>query len=1156
MNWSGLVGSSIPFAMAEHFRREQKPLLVLARTGVVADNLKMDLEFFLGSDAPVLSFPSYDVLPYYGLNPNPLLLAGRIKILFHLLHTRDPFILIVPVAALMRLLPPVGWLKDSKFTLAVGASIARDELTLQLLQLGYYETSLVEDVGSFSKRGGVMDIFPPHLEWPVRVEFFGDVIESIRYFNPENQRSQTELSEFQLIPAREVLLKPENVERALKKFRTLADEADIPKPKRAVFVDPLKEGGSLANLEAYLPLFYEKLNSLLDYLPARTTLIHLEPTELKQHWQELKENIEHAASRSETLEKLILPTQLYWHETDFQQRMSLRPRLPSRGKQSLFEDICIESLNTSSEISEDAVQTHDDLKVLLKGHPIDEHFLDPLKAKIQQWQTQGYFLNFTASGQSQGLRLEDLLERLGFEVSRQQKSFLDWQAGVKSPQKINLFEAVVSTGFVWPAKKIVLVTDEEIFGRKAKRVSAKFKKEQILNTFDELTPGQYVIHADHGVGIYKGLVQLKLEGIGNDYLLLEYLGGDKLYLPVYRLNLLHRYLSGESQIPVLDKLGGFNWQKTLAKAKNSIKAIAGELLRLYAERATLPGHAYPLGGVLMEEFESEFPFTETPDQGRAIREVAEDLQKSYPMDRLLCGDVGFGKTEVAMRAAYQVILNSKQVAVIVPTTVLAHQHFQSFRQRFKDTGVQIGMLSRFIDPHEQKAVLQKLSDQKIDLIIGTHRLLSPDVNFKDLGLVVVDEEHRFGVLQKEKLKKLTKQVDVLAMTATPIPRTLNMALSGIRDLSIISTPPEDRLSIRTYVCPYNEALIREVILREIARGGQVYFVHNRVQSIAGVYEQLKKIIPEAKIAVAHGQMDEGDLEEMMVKFVNHEVNVLLCTTIIESGLDVPTANTLIIDRADQMGLAQLYQLRGRVGRSNVRAYAYLLTPVQGQGQAPDQRSLTRDARARLTVIARYVELGSGFKIAAHDMEIRGIGNLLGEDQSGNLAAIGYEMYSHLLEEAIGELKGEEAALAPEPELKLRLDATIPAEYVSETTLRLTLYRRLAMANQPEEIEGILQEMRDRFGTPPTSLAALAKTMVLKVLAKKAWLRLLRQEKTRFVMAFDPRTPINTKSLHARCDKEPGRFKWISPHELAMGFKEGKEEMAFESLQKFLLSISA
>lgn len=1135
IEFSGLQGSALSYALARVYRQSQRSLLIIMPTHKEALALAEELGFFLGEDKDIHIFPPLGILPYYGLSPNVEAVARRMAFLEQMRHRKEAWIGILSISALMRRLPdPVLWDQHSEY-LVVGEEVDREALLKKMIDAGYLNAPLVEDPGTFSRRGGILDLYSPQGPYPVRLEFFGDQLESMRTFDPESQRSLDEIEEVMILPAREVLFSEEYRKRALHRFRERANEKGLASEIREPFLESLKNEMMPPALETYLPLFYPELRDVFAYLPSQFTGVWMEPELGKEHYEEIMTEVGFGYQSCESPEKVISPEDLFltWGQIE----KGLEKTFLWKGR----------LLQTDSSTHVFKTEGHEDLSVRLRHAPLGEGMLEPLVDRMGQWVERGYKIGLVASSHSQGLRMEDLLVRKGLSVQKSSKGFPEFfHQEQKARRKVFLIEGHLAKGFVWPEEGLALLTDQEIFGEKKRRRPVGRRTAEAFTTFEELGEGDFVVHEEHGLGIYHGLKSLDLDGQKNDFLLLEYLGGDKLYVPVYRLNQVSRYTSAEGQAPRLDRMGSGAWEKSKAKVRRDLKAMANELLKLYAARATLPGYGFSSGGALYEEFEATFPFEETPDQLKAIEEVNEDMDENRPMDRLVCGDVGFGKTEVAMRAAFRAILDNKQVAILVPTTVLALQHERTFRQRFQQYPAVIGALSRFSTPKAQRETLERLKAGKIDIIIGTHALLSKRVQFKDLGLLVIDEEHRFGVSQKEKIKKLRQQADVLTLTATPIPRTLNMSLSGIRDLSVIATPPVDRLAIQTLVANYNEGLIKEAVHRELARGGQVYVVHNRVQTIGKLKRRLAELLPEAKIEMGHGQMSERDLEEVMIRFLNREFNVFLCTTIVESGLDVPSANTMIINRADLMGLAQLYQLRGRIGRSNRRAYAYLLTP--------SQEIMTRKARSRLSVLQRYTELGSGFKIASHDLEIRGAGNLLGAEQSGHIAAMGYELYMRLLEEAVAEVKGTDFQKAPDPELQLKMAAFIPEEYMPETPMRLTLYKRFASAVDEEELDALGEETRDRFGELPKEVKNLMALMRVKLWAKRAWVSSIRINPRQVVITFDPDSPLEVESLMEMLKKEPDRFRWLKPHELAMGFKEGKQGKAIESLLQFLMRI--
>ncbi|HMN03592.1 MAG TPA: transcription-repair coupling factor, partial [Geobacter anodireducens] len=768
----------------------------------------------------------------------------------------------------------------------------------------------------------------------------------------------------------------------------------------------------------------------------------------------------------------------------------------------------------SPETIDIATETNADLKADIS--PDSEGVLRPLAARLTGWIEERQRVIVACHQRGQAQRLYELLAHYPVPLTVSDRPFPAERE--RDDGRVDIVIGEISRGFRLPEGRLVVIAEEEIFGRRQKRRGiTELRKKQIMTSLAELKPGDHMVHLDHGVGIYRGLQHLSLSGCASDFLLLEYAGGDKLYLPVDRLSLVQRYVGAEGIEPRVDRLGGTSWEKAKGKARAAVQEMAEELLRIYAARQLHEGHRFSPPDDLYREFEAAFAYEETSDQLAAIEDVIADMTSNRPMDRLVCGDVGYGKTEVAMRGAFKAVMDGKQVAVLVPTTVLAQQHLETFRTRLGAYPVTIEMVSRFRTPREQKDILERVKKGTVDVIIGTHRLLQSDVTFKDLGLLIVDEEQRFGVTHKEKLKKYKAAVDILTLTATPIPRTLYMSLMGIRDLSIIDTPPVDRLAVKTFVARTSDELIREAVLRELRRGGQVFFVHNRVQSIGAWYEHLRRIVPEAKIAVGHGQMDEGELEKVMLGFMHGETNLLLCTTIIESGLDIPSANTLIVDRADTFGLAQLYQLRGRVGRSRQRAYAYLLIPGEG--------AISSDARERLRIIQELNELGAGFRLATHDLEIRGAGDLLGAKQSGNIAAVGFDLYTELLEEAVQKLRGEEPVERVEPEINLRVPAFIPEDYVREPNQRLVIYKKLTQAAAEEEVDEVMEELVDRFGTLPLAATYLLDVMKLRIMLKHFLVRMAEFDGKRLCLSFHEKTPVSPDTIIGLIKGNPTRYQF-------------------------------
>ncbi len=1139
LSLSGLIPAASAYCISQIFPLLHRSILVISPNMKEAESFASDLKFFSRDDGLVL-FPNLDVLPYFQLSPHPDILTQRLALLFELLQSHGPKIIVSSLAGALRRLPPKSIFNDYADFLMVKEEVDRQALLLKLLEAGYLPVSMVEEPGTYAARGEIIDIFPPQSAHPFRIQLFGDLVESIRLFEPATQKSLREVAELIILPAREVVLNEKNIQGASARLRARFDEVGLSKAQRDQILGPLKNRLPFAGLETFLSFFYESTATLFDYLKPDSLLFLQDFEALAEHRQKMIVDLEQSQKDATSPERIVNPRELFLSEEEW--------------KEKTKKFFCIETYQIDSTGPVPShppfrpihLQTNEILRTKILPPSAGLKMLDPLVEVFKQWLSEGKQLLLVASSESQKLRLMDLLTR--HALAPQEIPDFQSRADLKNIPHGNLYvtESHLSKGFHLEEDRFVFITDEELFGSKTRRLSKAKIPSQAFSAFEELQEGDYVVHMEHGLSIYKGLKTLNWEKMGGEFLQLEFLGSDKLYLPVYRLNLISRYTGDEGQVPSLDKLGGSQWLKTQEKVKKSIRAIAGELLKIYAARASQIRKPFGVDTEIYEEFEASFPYEETPDQEKAIQEVLQDMENEKVMDRLICGDVGYGKTEVALRAAFKAVMDGRQVAVLVPTTILAFQHYETFGKRFKNYGVEVEMLSRFRSPAEQKQIIERANQGQVDVLIGTHRLLQNDLKFKNLGLLVIDEEQRFGVSHKEKIKKMRNLVDVLTLSATPIPRTLNMSLFGIRDLSVISTPPADREAIRTYVAQFDEALIRDAVMRELRRGGQVFFVHNRVQTIHAMVDRLRKLVPEASIGVGHGQMEDEALEEAMIHFLEKKSNLFLCTSIIESGLDFPSANTILINRADHFGLAQLYQLRGRVGRSNVQAYCYLLIPAES--------GITADARSRLSVLQRFTELGSGFKIAAHDLEIRGAGNILGIEQHGQIAAVGYEMYMRLLEEAIAEIKGEEKAIEVEPELNFMIPARLTEEYVSEPSLRLGLYKRISQADNEEVLDALKLEIEDRFGKAPSETLNLVALMRIRLVAKRLLIESIHQEKTRMIYKFHPKTPLPPDSLIERMKKSPKKyqlttdFKWVTPQ------TELSDEKILESVYQFLIGL--
>jgi transcription-repair coupling factor (superfamily II helicase) len=1117
---TGLVGASRGALVASLLapgpgRARARTVLAVAAGEDEADRLAHDVAFFAGPDA-VLRVPADAVLPYDDLSPDRGIELERLSALarLHLAPERTP-VVVVSARGLARRQVPRRLFEAGSDLLGKGVEIAREALAQQLVLLGFTRVPLVEDPGTFAVRGGIVDLWTPAHAAPVRLEFFGDEVESCRSFDPQTQRSAEEVAEVLLCPAREALFSPEGKEAARSAVREAAERVNRPTSRVREVLDAVEQGTPFFGMEALLPGFHPGgLAALFEHLPAGLTCYVDDAAAVADALEELDRELvrEHeAALRREEL--ALPPVAHYLAAAEVLARLGA---LPAVSRHRVW-------LGTAEPIRFSLEETAAIRGEIEAAHG-EEGALAPLTRRLEEWRKRGIATAVACGTPSASDRLRRLLE------DRRQHTRA--HAGPPpAPGELfdpavhaHLFAGEISGGWVDGEARLAVVSDEEIFGRRVRKRARKAREENAFAAaFRDLDEGDLVVHVEHGIARYLGLTKMQIRGVEGDFLVLAYEGADRLYLPVAKLRQVQKFTGASPETVRLDRLGGQSFALRKARVKEQLLKMAAELLDIYAARAAHPGHKFVDADELFREFEAEFPWEETPDQAKAIDDVLRDMRKerdgpaaTAPMDRLVCGDVGYGKTEVAMRAAMLAVLSKKQVAVLVPTTVLASQHERTFRERFKGYPVRIEAVSRMKTTEEVKAILKDAAAGKVDVVVGTHRLLAADVSFKDLGLVVVDEEQRFGVTHKERLKKLRRLVDVLTLTATPIPRTLHMSLAGVRDLSIIATPPEDRRAIRTFVMKFDPVAVREAIENELKRGGQVFFVHNRVRSIRAMEKFLAEIAPRARVGVAHGQMAQGKLEEVMARFVNRELDVLLATSIIESGLDIPSANTIIVNRADHFGLAQLYQIRGRVGRSRERAYAYLLVPAR--------RPVTKDAQKRLEVLQRFSELGAGFKIASHDLEIRGAGNLLGRDQSGQIEAVGFELYSELLDEAVRQMKGEPPREDVDPDVQLPLPAFIPDPYMPDVHQRLFFYKRLAQAATDEELEEIRGEIVDRCGEPPEELDALCQLMAVKVRLRALAIRALEAGPGRLVLTLGESAALDPFLLAKHVQASGGRLR--------------------------------
>ena len=1064
---SGLVPTAKALLLVLLQKAAGRPFVVVVSDNRAAEDLVPVLQAFCeltGAAAPdsVVALPDHDVLPFQNLSPHPEIQEERAVALWKIATGAASFV-VSPIAATALRLRSAEYYADLARTVRRGEMLDVDSLLPHLNTVGYHSTDVVEMPGEYALRGGILDVYSPEEERPVRIEFFGDEVESIRKFDPATQRSSNPVDEALLLPLTETPVSEEllgAVHARLSGKRITGSEEIVEQAVRAggVTVFP--------GWEFYTPVAGAD-HTVFDLLPRALVLTDeleaLRP-EFDQVWSRIEE-----AHESSGVGNLFRPVDLYLSPEGWWEKLSSWPGAD------------VEHLEiTRGDGSAAAFTFHS--QPAARFHGSVPAMLEEVKKLIAD--SKRVLIAVPNTGEVE--RLADIFSeyavsfRLGSRT-RSGESYAD-ETSYFSGELLTatLAKAYVPDGVMLPEANLAILGARDLFDESDSVVSRpqrhKSKTSAFLSDFRDLQVGDYVVHVEHGIGQYQGLKEIN-QGDGNaEFMLLEYAEAARLYVPLTRLDLVQKYRSAEGAKPTLNHLGTAAWGKTKARVRKAMKDMADELLKLYAERKTAEGHAFSPDNEWMREFEDTFEFSETEDQDLAITDVKRDMESSQPMDRLLCGDVGYGKTEIAMRAAFKAISDNKQVAVLAPTTVLAFQHYETFRQRFAAFPVAIEMISRFRTPKQQKEILQKVEAGKVDILIGTHRLLSKDVKFADLGLLVVDEEQRFGVRHKERLKQMRKQVDVLTMSATPIPRTLHMSLVGLRDMSVIETPPKDRIAIQTVVANWDEKLIQSAIEQELDRGGQVYFVHNRVDSIWEIAAKLQALVPRARIIVGHGQMSEGELEKVMLKFMHHEADILVATTIIENGLDIPLCNTILINRADRLGLSELYQLRGRVGRSNRRAYAYLLLPAEIE--------LTPIARRRLAALKEFSDLGAGFKIAALDLELRGAGNMLGGEQSGHIEAVGFELYTQMLDRAVREMKGEAAADEAETQLNLGLNIRIPVDYIPEENQRLRMYKRVAGVETESQLGDVGAELQDRYGEPPAPVRNLLDYAALKLLAMR------------------------------------------------------------------------
>src|SRR5450631_3688377 len=1128
VKWGKLYGAATALILAEAAVKASGPLIVVTRNSRDAEQLSEEIAFFAGAGMPVRVFPDLETLPYDGFSAHPDITSARLATLAELPRARKG-VWLVAVDTLLQRLPPRSYVEAHSLKVHVGETLDLDGLRARLTLAGYAAVTQVVAHGEYAVRGSLLDVFPMGSDNPYRIDMLDQDVESIRHFDPDTQRSGDKLQRIQLLPARETPLNPDAVREFRRRYR-LRFSGDL--SEQVVYRD-VSAGQAPGGLEYFLPLFFERTSHLLEYLPPHSVLVDMNDAtaSVEALWQGIGER--HEQLRHDRHRPILDPVDLYLPPAEFRTELEAWPRIDLRNFEWPPE--------TPGPVQNFASSAPSIVRIDARAEQPAAELVAHLAASPAR---------VLLAAESAGRRelLLDLLRGRGIQA----KVFENFASFVASDQKLGITVSPAVSGLRLDSPPLEILTESQLFGDRVRQERRRRRAERdpakILKELSDLRIGAPVVHEAYGVGRYVGLQTMDVAGYTGEFLVLEYADGDKLYVPVQALHLVSRYTGAPAETAPLHKLGGEQWQKARRKAAQRIRDVAAELLDLYSRRAARQGTQMAAGESEYRAFQAGFRFEETADQAATIEQVLSDLKSDRPMDRVICGDVGFGKTEVALRAAFVAVQAGKQAAVLVPTTLLAQQHYTTFVDRFADWPVRVESLSRFRSNKEAEGILAGIASGAVDIVIATQRLLQGKVRFKDLGLVVIDEEHRFGVRDKEKLKALRTEVDVLTLTATPIPRTLNMAMGGLRDLSLITTPPAERLAVKTFVLEWNETVFREAAMREVRRGGQIYFVHNTIETIEKTAQAVRELVPETKVAVGHGQMRERELEQLMLDFYHRRFNVLVCTTIIESGIDVPTANTIIIDRADRFGLAQIHQLRGRVGRSHHRAYAYLITPPR--------KAMTADAVKRLEALESLEELGAGFTLATHDLEIRGAGELLGDEQSGQIEEIGYNLYMELLERAVTALKsGKQADLERPmdagPEVELHLPALIPEDYVPDVHLRLVLYKRIASTPTREELDDLRAEIIDRFGPMPNYALSLFPCAQIKRRAAELGIRKIDAGAGNGYFIFEETNKLDPKRLLKLIQGKPKEYRLDGPLKLRFTHDARSEEKLFTRVEQLV-----
>ncbi len=1109
----GLYGSEKAYLISELYNKLNKKIAVIVPKVKDAEKVSNDL-FFFNNKHKIINFQAYNASPFKSLPYDNETAALRIATLYDFITGSNPFLTVIPAEALLYKVMPKKELVDFAELILSGEDIDREALIEKLACGGYLRTPIAEEPGDFCVRGDIMDIFSPRYQNPIRISFFGETVESLRFFSPTTQRTLQEIKEAIILPCVEAIIKEDALDSITEKTKAIMRRYKFSDYEIESFIQKIKTEKNYSDISKFIPAIYNDSDLLQNYL-GDAVFINYDKSGLQDALLDLEAKTYKDYNKAmEEKRFCVEPDKLYIKWKQFEKKAEKKILINFTG-----------SFSHSNAGKTDAfkfdIEDNSLVAGQLRGFYEKDHILKPLAEWIGAKRKLNCKIGIVCGSDIQANRIKSLMAPygIGFEFI---KDF--YSLDIAGAQTV-ICKGEITSGFFWRDERLALITEDEIFGLK-KRVRKIKKQEHKLTDFllfGDLKEGDFVVHTEHGIGKYSGIIKLKSEGIENDFLVVEYKDKDKLYIPSDRLSTLQKYIGIEGIVPARDKLGGTAWGNAKKRLKKSADKIAKDLVKIYAARKSGKGHAFSVPDSYFEDFEASFPYEETPDQLKAINDVLSDMQSEIPMDRLICGDIGYGKTEAALRASFLAANDGKQTAILAPTTILARQHYEVFKERFAKYPVTVECLSRLQSRKQSDKIIEDIKTGKIDIIIGTHRLLQKSIEFKDLRLLIIDEEQRFGVKHKEALKKARSSIDVLAITATPIPRTLHLSMIGIRDISIIATRPEGRKSIITNVCEFDDGIIKEAIKKEIERGGQVFFVHNNIEKIFSIADFIKKLVPEALVGVGHGQLEKKEIEKIMNKFISQEINVLVCTTIIESGLDIASANTIIIDRADCFGLSQIYQLRGRVGRSNQQAYAYLFTRKN--------TALTKNAQRRLKVLMEHTKLGSGFKIAMNDLQIRGGGTILGASQSGKIAAVGYEMFVKIIEEAIANIKGETVTEKLNPEININISAFIPESYMEDAEQRLAAYKKLSDITDIERLADFNKELEDRYGKLPPTTKNLFFKILFKVMALKTGIKRLDISNRDITIHFSQKHIQEASKLIDLALNNPKHFHFTSDNTL-------------------------